>query len=166
MESNSRLYIFLTPIFNKHTFTFWLGCSINVNPVWPTTLCPQHISAPCMIEFDTSAVRAKGEFLNNTSDSLDIVPGSSGRLNFFCEPIAAGKGGEENMAATVLIRVIQDCICSAFLLQRKGKAQSGIIRKHKCGYKTTKWLFYQLYLCSTNLLEQLSWIGTIIMFSH
>lgn len=51
----------------------------------------------------------------HTSDSFDIVPGSSGRLNFFCEPMAAGKGGAENMAATVLIRVIQDCICSAFL---------------------------------------------------
>lgn len=51
----------------------------------------------------------------DTSDSFDIVPGSSGRLNFFCEPIAAGKGGAENMAATVLIRVIHDCICSAFL---------------------------------------------------
>lgn len=51
-----------------------------------------------------------------TSDSLDVVPGSSGRLNFFWEPMAAGKGGAENMAATVLIRVIQDCICSAFLV--------------------------------------------------
>lgn len=50
-----------------------------------------------------------------TSDSLDVVPGRSGRLNFFCEPMAAGKGGDENMAATVLIRVIHDCICSAFL---------------------------------------------------
>ena len=50
-----------------------------------------------------------------TSDSFDVVPGSSGRLNFFWEPMAAGKGGAENMAATVLIRVIQDCICSAFL---------------------------------------------------
>lgn len=45
-----------------------------------------------------------------------MVPGSSGRLNFFWEPMAAGKGGAENMAATVLIRVIQDCICSAFLI--------------------------------------------------
>ena len=44
-----------------------------------------------------------------------MVPGSSGLLNFFWEPMAAGKGGDENMAATALIRVIQDCICSAFL---------------------------------------------------
>lgn len=29
--------------------------------------------------------------------------------------MAAGNGGAENMAATVLILVIQDCICSAFL---------------------------------------------------
>ncbi|MED6234265.1 hypothetical protein ATANTOWER_025666 [Ataeniobius toweri] len=53
--------------------------------------------------------------VNSTSESFDIVPGSNGRLNFFWEPIAAGKGGDENMAATVFIRVIQDCICSAFL---------------------------------------------------
>jgi len=50
-----------------------------------------------------------------TSVSFDADPGSSGRLNFFCEPMAAGKGGAENMAATVLILVIHDCICSAFL---------------------------------------------------
>lgn len=50
-----------------------------------------------------------------TCDSLEAELGSSGRLNFFCEPIAAGRGGAENMAATVLMRVIQDCICSAFL---------------------------------------------------
>lgn len=56
-----------------------------------------------------------------TSDSLDMVPGSSGRLNFFWEPMAGGKGGAENMAATVLIRVIQDCICSAFLNRAKHK---------------------------------------------
>lgn len=31
--------------------------------------------------------------------------------------MAAGNGGAENMAATVLILVIQDCICSAFLAE-------------------------------------------------
>ncbi len=43
-------------------------------------------------------------------------PGRRGRLNFLWEPMAAGKGGAENMAATVLMRVIQDCICSALLV--------------------------------------------------
>lgn len=41
--------------------------------------------------------------------------GSRGRLNFFWELTAAGKGGAENMAATTLMRVIQDCICSWLL---------------------------------------------------
>lgn len=41
--------------------------------------------------------------------------GSRGRLNFFWELTAAGKGGAENMAATTLMRVIQDCICSRLL---------------------------------------------------
>lgn len=48
--------------------------------------------------------------------------GSSGRLNFFWEPMAAGKGGAENMAATTLMRVIHECICSGFL-GRKAKPQ-------------------------------------------
>lgn len=47
--------------------------------------------------------------------SLVLDPGSSGRLNLFWDPMAAGKGGAENMAATTLMRVIHDCICSAFL---------------------------------------------------
>lgn len=50
--------------------------------------------------------------------------GSSGRLNFFWEPMAAGKGGAENMAATTLMRVIHECICSGFL-GRKAKPQMG-----------------------------------------
>lgn len=50
-----------------------------------------------------------------TCDSLVLDPGSRGRLNFFWDPIAAGNGGAENMAATTLMRVIHDCICSAFL---------------------------------------------------
>lgn len=29
--------------------------------------------------------------------------------------MAAGNGGAENMAATTLMRVIHDCICSGFL---------------------------------------------------
>lgn len=41
--------------------------------------------------------------------------GSRGRLNFFWDPMAAGKGGAENMAATTLMRVIQECICSELL---------------------------------------------------
>lgn len=50
--------------------------------------------------------------------------GSSGRLNFFWEPMAAGKGGAENMAATTLMRVIHECICSGFL-RKKAKIQMG-----------------------------------------
>lgn len=52
--------------------------------------------------------------------------GSSGRLNFFWEPMAAGKGGAENMAATTLMRVIHECICSGFL-RKKAKIQMGFI---------------------------------------
>lgn len=44
-----------------------------------------------------------------------LEPGSSGRLNRFWEPMAAGKGGAEEAAATTLMRVIHDCICSPFL---------------------------------------------------
>lgn len=57
-----------------------------------------------------------------TCDSLVLDPGSRGRLNRFWEPIAAGNGGAENMAATTLMRVIQDCICSAFL-REEGERQ-------------------------------------------
>lgn len=55
-----------------------------------------------------------------TWDSRVQELGSSGRLNFFWEPMAAGKGGAENMAATTLMRVIHECICSEFL-GRKAK---------------------------------------------
>ena len=53
--------------------------------------------------------------------------GSSGRLNFFWELMAAGKGGAENMAATTLMRVIHECICSGFLGERptRRRALSG-----------------------------------------
>lgn len=64
-----------------------------------------------------------------TWDSLVQELGSSGRLNFFWEPMAAGKGGAENMAATTLMRVIHECICSGFL-GRKAKPQMG----SKCHY--------------------------------
>lgn len=47
--------------------------------------------------------------------------GSRGRLNFFWDPIAAGNGGAENMAATTLMRVIQECICSVFLGKEKSR---------------------------------------------
>lgn len=57
--------------------------------------------------------------MSSTWDSLVVEPGRRGRLNFFCEPMAAGKGGAENMAATVLMRVIQDCICSALLREKR-----------------------------------------------
>lgn len=60
-----------------------------------------------------------------TWDSLVLEPGSSGRLNFFWEPMAAGKGGAENMADTALIRVIHDCICSALLRWRTRELKSG-----------------------------------------
>lgn len=80
----------------------------------------RHVPPPCL--FMKMSLNDSGSGpdsdRNVTSDSLDAVPGSNGRLNFFWEPMAAGKGGAENMAATVLIRVIHDCICSAFLPQR------------------------------------------------
>lgn len=66
-----------------------------------------------------------------TWDSLVQELGSSGRLNFFWEPMAAGKGGAENMAATTLMRVIHECICSGFL-GRKAKAQRSSKRHHLC----------------------------------
>lgn len=50
-----------------------------------------------------------------TWDILVVVAGSSGRLNFFCEPMAAGKEGAENMAATELIILIHDSISSGLL---------------------------------------------------
>lgn len=56
-------------------------------------------------------------------DSLVVEPGRRGRLNFLCEPMAAGNGGAENMAATVLMRVIQDCICSALLRKKREQLQ-------------------------------------------
>lgn len=62
---------------------------------------------------DTSGRRAR------TWDSLVLDPGSRGRLNLFWEPMAAGNGGAENMAATTLMRVIHDCICSAFLQNKR-----------------------------------------------
>lgn len=48
---------------------------------------------------------------------LSLVPdeGSSGRQNFFMEPMAAGKAGAENSAATRLIRKIHDIISSSLL---------------------------------------------------
>lgn len=66
-----------------------------------------------------------------TWDSLVQELGSSGRLNFFWEPMAAGKGGAENMAATTLMRVIHECICSGFLW-RKAKPQMGSKWHHPC----------------------------------
>lgn len=56
--------------------------------------------------------------------------GSRGRLNFFWEPMAAGKGGAENMAATTLMRVIHECICSGFL-RKKAKIQMGYLCQRK-----------------------------------
>jgi len=48
---------------------------------------------------------------------LSLVPdeGSSGRQNFFMEPMAAGKAGAENSAATRLMRKIHDIISSSLL---------------------------------------------------
>lgn len=64
--------------------------------------------------------------------------GRSGRLNFLCDPIAAGNGGAENIAATTLMRVIHECICSVFLIEKKGHSKKSVhtnviasnIRKH------------------------------------
>lgn len=44
-----------------------------------------------------------------------VQEGSSGRQNFFMELTAAGKAGAEKMAATRLIRRIQDSISSLLL---------------------------------------------------
>lgn len=66
-----------------------------------------------------------------TWDSLVQELGSNGRLNFFWEPMAAGKGGAENMAATTLIRVIHECICSGFL-EEKAKPQMGSKQHYRC----------------------------------
>lgn len=60
-----------------------------------------------------------GTIMLSTWANLVVEPGRRGRLNFFCEPMAAGKGGAENIAATVLMRVIQDCICSALLREKR-----------------------------------------------
>lgn len=53
-----------------------------------------------------------------TCDILVVVAGSNGRLNFFCEPMAAGNEGAENMAATELMVLIQDSISSGLLGKR------------------------------------------------
>lgn len=50
-----------------------------------------------------------------TWDNFVVVAGSSGRLNFFWDPMAAGNGGAENTAATQLILLIHPCISSGLL---------------------------------------------------
>jgi len=79
-----------------------------------------------------------------TWDSRVQELGSSGRLNFFWEPMAAGKGGAENMAATTLMRVIHECICSEFLGRKakRGTACSPRQSRH------TKALFCRAAQCS------------------
>lgn len=47
--------------------------------------------------------------------SLVDEDGRMGRQNFFMEPMAAGKAGAENSAATRFIRKIQDIISSSLL---------------------------------------------------
>lgn len=47
-----------------------------------------------------------------------VEAGKRGRLNFFWDPIAAGNGGAEKMAATELILLIQDSISSGLLWKR------------------------------------------------
>lgn len=54
-----------------------------------------------------------------------LEPGSNGRLKRFWEPMAAGKGGAEEAAATTLMRVIHDCICSPFLHTHRREGQLG-----------------------------------------
>lgn len=54
-----------------------------------------------------------------TWHSFVMDEGRSGRQNFFMEQIAAGKAGAEKMAATRLIRRIQDSISSLLLLRRR-----------------------------------------------
>ena len=50
-----------------------------------------------------------------TWDNFVVVAGSSGRLNFFWDPMAAGNGGAENTAATQLILLIHPWISSGLL---------------------------------------------------
>lgn len=52
--------------------------------------------------------------------------GRSGRQNFFMEQIAAGKAGAEKMAATRLIRRIQESISSLLLLWRRGEERGSL----------------------------------------
>lgn len=77
-----------------------------------------------------------------TCDILVVVAGSSGRLNFFCDPMAAGKEGAENMAATELMTLIQDSISSG-LLRRKEMTVSTCYMVKKPAL-TVKWI--KIYL--------------------
>lgn len=56
-----------------------------------------------------------------TCDNLVVEPGSRGRAKRFCDPMAGGKGGAENMAATTLMRVIHDCMSSRDLTGGEGR---------------------------------------------
>ena len=50
--------------------------------------------------------------------------GSRGLQNVFMEPMAAGKAGAENRAATRLIRNIHNIISSSLLQRKKGDRQT------------------------------------------
>lgn len=56
--------------------------------------------------------------------SLVDEDGRMGRQNFFMEPMAAGKAGAENSAATRFIRKIQDIISSSLLEREREREQS------------------------------------------
>lgn len=55
--------------------------------------------------------------INVTWLSLVEDDGNRGLQNFFMEPMAAGKAGAENSAATKLMRKIHDIISSSLLTQ-------------------------------------------------
>ena len=67
-----------------------------------------------------------------TCFSLVDEDGSMGRQNFFMEPMAAGKAGAENSAATRFIRKIQDIISSSLLEMEKVESE-GLTKAKRAG---------------------------------
>lgn len=55
--------------------------------------------------------------------------GKMGRQNFFMEPMAAGKAGAENSAATRLMRKIQDIISSSLLEGERERESEGWLQR-------------------------------------
>lgn len=79
--------------------------------------------------------------------SLVDEEGRMGRQNFFMEPMAAGKAGAENSAATRFIRKIQDIISSS-LLKRRSRWRRG----KRQDYFMTVFIVYGLCIKRLNVL--------------